>query len=448
MTEVASRNRLFFLLPFAPRLDATHGGSKAIAQLLSRLAIRHKLAVVYLRGAGEPPLGERLRDRLDLVKEVERPWTRDSIAAQCVRRSRLAASLIRHKPIWVADWSSEAYAAAVQSLVKRWQPDIVHIAYHVMGQYLPALRDCKAPRILTEHEPGNRAAPLVTSSGTMARLLNHFDRKAWRRFEPAVIRQVQAIVAFTESDRQAIECLAPGTPVVTIPLGTELLESPLDPLGSLPRNLLFFGNFIHPPNVDAALRTVRSIFPPLQARFPDLELYLVGDKPPAELRRMANTKIRVTGPVPDLAPYINRASIFIAPLRLGGGMRLKVLEALGAGKAIVASPRALEGLNVVDGETVCIAESDAAFCVAIAQLLDHPARRISMANAARAWACANLGWDRSIAAYEALHAQIIAKSHQISRCVDWDKSLRAKPHQEQNTTRIFPSNPSDGELSR
>jgi glycosyltransferase involved in cell wall biosynthesis len=331
-----------------------------------------------------------LRDRFDLVKEVERPWTRDSIVAQCVRRSRLGVSLIRHRPIWVTDWTSQAYAATVQSLAKKWQPDVIQIEYHVMAQYLPALRDCKAPRVLTEHEPGNRAAPLITSSGTIARLLNHFDRKAGRRFEPAVIRQVQAVVVFTESDRLAIESLAPGTRVVRIPLGTELLESPLDPLGSLPRNLLFFGNFIHPPNVDAALRTVRTIFLPLQARFPDLELYLVGDKPPAELRRMANTKIRVTGHVPDLAPYINRASIFIAPLRLGGGMRLKVLEALGAGKAIVASPRALEGLNVVDGETVCIAESDAAFCVAIAELLEHPEKRISMGNAARAWACANL----------------------------------------------------------
>jgi glycosyltransferase involved in cell wall biosynthesis len=443
VTEVASSNRLFFLLPFPPRLDANHGGSKAIAQLLSRLAIRHKLAVVYLRGAGEPPLDEHLRDRLDLAKEVERPWTRDSITAQCVRRTRLGVSLIRRKPIWVADWSSKAYAATVQSLVKRWQPDIVHIAYHVMGQYLPALRDCQAPRILTEYEPGNRAASFITSSGSIAGLLNHVDRKAWKRFEPAVIRQVRAVVVFTESDKQAVESLAPGTRVVRIPLGTELLESPLDPEGSLPRNLLFFGNFIHPPNVDAALRTVRTIFLPLQARFPDLELYLVGDKPPAELKRMANTKIRVTGRVPDLAPYINRASIFIAPLRLGGGMRLKVLEALGAGKAIVASPRALEGLNVVDGETVYIAESDAAFCVAIAELLDHPEKRISIANAARAWACANLTWDRSIGAYEALHAQLVASSQQISLCLDWDKSPSAKPHQEHYTTGIFPTNPSD-----
>lgn len=412
MTELAKANRLFFLLPFAPRLDASHGGSKAIAQLLLNLAIRHKLAVVYLRGAGEPPFDERLRERLDLVKEVERPWTRKSTVNQCIRRGRMAVSLIRHQPVWVTDWSSQAYAAKIKSLAEKWQPDVIHIQYHIMAQYLPALRNCKAPRVLTEHEPGDRAAPLITSSGHIARVLNHFDRKAWSRFEPAAIRQVQAVVVFTEGDRQAIKSLAPETPVVRIPLGTELLESPMDPLGSLPRNLLFFGNFIHPPNIDAALRTVRALFPPLQTRFPDLELYIVGDKPPIELRRMANTKIRITGHVPDLARYIDRASVIIAPLRVGGGMRLKVLETLGAGKAMVASPRALEGLNVINRETVCIAESDAEFCGAIAELLVHPEKRVSMAKAARTWACANLGWDKSIAAYEALHAQLLAGSLQ------------------------------------
>ena len=416
VTEVARANRLLFLLPFAPRLDGTHGGSKAIAQLLSRLAIRHKLAVVYLRGAGERPFDNRLRERLDLVKEVERPWTKGSKANQCIRRGRMAVSLIRHRPMWVTDCTSQAYAAIVESLAKKWQPDVIQIEYHVMAQYLPALRDCKAPRVLTEHEPGNRAIPSITSSSSIARLLNYFDKEAWRRYEPLVIRQVQAVIVFTESDRQAIESLAPGTPVVRIPLGTELPATPLDPLGTLPHSLLFFGNFIHPPNVDAALRTVLTIFPPLQARFPDLELYIVGDKPPAKLKRVADSKIHVTGCVPDLAGYINRASIFIAPLRAGGGMRLKVIEALGAGKAVVASPRALEGLNVRDRETVWIAESDAEFCAAIAELLLHPEKRISLANGARAWACANLGWDKSIVAYEALHTQLVASPREIS-CV-------------------------------
>jgi polysaccharide biosynthesis protein PslH len=407
VAESERPDRLLFLAPFAPRLDGVHGGSKAIAQLLSRLAIRHKLAVVYLRGAEEPPIDARLLEKLHMVKEVERPWTGTSMGIQYIRRGRMAMSLMRHRPMWVTAWASETYAKTVQAFVKKWQPDVVHIGYHIMAQYLPALRDCNAPRVLTEYEPGNRASPFIASSSAIARLLNHFDRQAWKRFEPAVIRQVQAVVVFTESDRSAIEFLATRTPISKIPLGTELPQSSLNPVGSLPRNLLFFGNFIHPPNVDAALRIVRTIFPTLQARFPDLEVYIVGENPTVELKRRANTKIHITGNVPDLIPYLDRASIFVGPVRFGGGMRLKILEALGAGKAIVASRRAVEGLNVTDGKDLCLAESDAEFCTAIAALLDNPKRRVSVAQAARAWACANLSWDNSIAAYEALHARLL-----------------------------------------
>jgi glycosyltransferase involved in cell wall biosynthesis len=319
----------------------------------------------------------------------------------------MVLSLIWHKPMWVTDWTSHTYAAAVESAAKSWQPDVVHVAYHVMGQYLSALDDSKAPLVLTEHEPGSRAAPFITASNSIARLLNRFDRNAWLRYESDVIRQVQAVVVFTENDRRAIESLAPGASIVRIPLGTELLARPLDPLGSIPRNLLFFGNFTHPPNVDAAMRTIRKIFTPLQTRFPDLELNVVGDKPPAELTRLANGKIRVTGCVPDLLPYINRASIFIAPLRVGGGMRLKVLETLAAGKAVVASSLAVEGLDVVNGETLWLAESDAEFCQAVSYLLAHPEKRVAMAKQAREWACVNVTWDKSIDEYDALHARLI-----------------------------------------
>jgi glycosyltransferase involved in cell wall biosynthesis len=348
----------------------------------------------------------------------------------------MAVSLIRHRPTWVTHCASSAYATSIESFAKSWQPDVIHVEYHVMGQYLPALRDCKAPRLLVEHEPGNRASSPIGSPRSLIRLVNYFDRNAWRQYEPAVIRQVQAVVAFTENDRQAIQSLVPGTPVVRIPIGTELSASPMDPLGSLPRNLLFFGNFMHPPNVEAALRIMQKIFPPLQRKFPDLELYMVGDNPPAELKQMADSKIHVTGCVSDIAPYLDRASMIIAPLRAGGGMRLKVLEALGAGKALVASPRALEGINAVERPNVYVAESDAEFCQAIAELLLSPEKRMRLANEAWEWACANLSWDKSIAAYEALHAQLIA-----------NRTVRSTPAQEHEPMRPSPGEPGAGEAT-
>jgi glycosyltransferase involved in cell wall biosynthesis len=190
----------------------------------------------------------------------------------------------------------------------------------------------------------------------------------------------------------------------------ELPERPLNPLGAPPLNLLFIGNFRHLPNVDAALRLTSTIFPRVQARVPGLILYIVGDHPTRQIRQMATSTVVVTGRVPDVTPHLDRAALVVVPLRLGGGMRVKMLEALAAGKAVVASPLAVEGLDVMDGKHVLLADSDRQFEDAIVQLLTQPERRTALAAHARNWACANLDWERSVAAYERLYENLITCS--------------------------------------
>jgi glycosyltransferase involved in cell wall biosynthesis len=111
-----------------------------------------------------------------------------------------------------------------------------------------------------------------------------------------------------------------------------------------------------------------------------------------------------------VTPYLDRAAVVVVPLRMGGGMRVKVLEALAAGKAVVASRLAVEGLDVVDGKQILLAETDKQFIDAIVQLLYYTERRTALAVCARAWACANLGWEGSIAAYDALYESLIQRS--------------------------------------
>jgi glycosyltransferase involved in cell wall biosynthesis len=132
-------------------------------------------------------------------------------------------------------------------------------------------------------------------------------------------------------------------------------------VGSEDGRLLFVGNFGHPPNVDAAFRLTRDILPAVRRGGLSVQLDLVGDNPPPELREMASPVVNVTGRVPDVTPYLDRASLVVVPLRMGGGMRVKVLEALGAGKAVVASHLATEGLDLVDGQHVVHAETDDEF---------------------------------------------------------------------------------------
>jgi glycosyltransferase involved in cell wall biosynthesis len=218
---------------------------------------------------------------------------------------------------------------------------------------------------------------------------------------------VQAVTVFTERDRDEFTGLGAPTPISVIPFGVEAPEHPLDPLGS-GDIVLFLGNFAHQPNVDAALRLGGAIFPRLRALHPQATLELVGPEPPPELRALEAEGVLVTGAVPDVMPHLDHASVFVAPLRLGGGMRVKVLEALAAGKAVVASPLAVEGLEVRDGVELVLAETDDEFVERVAQLLADLARRQALAERARRFALERLGWEHALAAYERLHASLLS----------------------------------------
>ena len=135
---------------------------------------------------------------------------------------------------------------------------------------------------------------------------------------------------------------------------------------------------------------------------------MIGDRPPAWLRDGSWPGVTVTGKVPDVTPHLDRAAVVVAPLSTGGGLRVKVLEALAFGKALVASPLAVEGIALTDGRNYLRADGDAAFADAVALLLGDERRRVELGRAAREWAEANLGWQVTVAAYEALYAELLA----------------------------------------
>lgn len=398
--------KILFLAPFPPRIDGAHGGARVMAQFLYRLTTRHRVTLLYLRGPGEGPIDDTLRDHCEIAEEFARGPTADSRSAEIVSALDLWLGLVRGTPAWASEWWAPSLAERVREIARTWEPDIVQLEFHVMGRYLGALADSHARRVLTEHDPGAKAArQRLDAHLTPGRLMPYLDARAWQRFERAILRQVDAVVVFTERDRQAVEELTASTRVVRIPLGATLPEEPLDPLG-VPDTLLFVGNFEHPPNVDAAVRLIRDILPLVRATRPEATLTIVGDHVSSEIRRLAGTAVVVTGRVPDVEPYLDRAAVVVVPLRLGGGMRVKVLEALAAGKAVVASPLAVEGLDVSDGEQVRLATTDQEFCQAIVRLLDDPAARAALAARARRWASENLDWETSVAAYEALYSSL------------------------------------------
>lgn len=403
---MTARRRLLILAPFAPRLDAKHGGSKAIAELVAEQCQRHEVALVYLRGRDEPPIEHTLRARCTLVREV--PHTHPAGLARWARRMRVACSPFVGTPLWAAWWAVPEFATCAAEVAASWRPDIVRFEYTIMGQYASALHRCPAARVLVEYDAdpgfGGRTSGM---RGAVQGLLRPLDRWAWRRYRARVMRQVAAVVVFTEKDRAAILPLADGRPVVTIPLGVALPASPLSAVGGPRPSLLFVGSYNHAPNADAAARLVERILPLVRAEEPDARLVLVGTNPPAALRRYVGPGVELAEAVPDVAPYLDAASVVVVPLRGGGGMRIKVLDALAAGKALVASRLAVEGLDVRDGVECCLAESDEEFARRIVPLLKDQEHRARLGRQARQWALDHVSWARVAESYERLYDRLL-----------------------------------------
>lgn len=402
------RRRVLVLAPFTPSTSGRHGGSRLMAQWIAQLARRHRVALLSLRWPEEPPTDPVLASACDLLREITPPAPPPGRLRQLGSRATRRLGILRGRPRWVTAVRVPAFAAAARELVAGWAPEVVQIEYHVMGQYVPALEGSTAPRVLTNYDPGLSAARERYAAGRgVSRIKNALDLRAWRSYEGKVLRSVHAAVVFSDRDRRVLLPLAGTTPVVRITPGLDLPAHPLSAVGTDPSSVLFVGNFQHFPNVSAARRLITEILPRVHASHPTATATIVGSSPPAYLRALAGERVAVTGWVPDATPYLDRAAVVVAPITEGGGIRIKVLEALAAGKAVVASPLGAEGVPLGDSAPLLLAESDEELAAAIANLLADPARRAALGSRARAWAAAHLGWQRSMDAFDELYDRLL-----------------------------------------
>lgn len=400
------RRRVLFLLPFPPDPDGLHGGSRMTGQLLEALTARHEVGAVYLRGPGDAAVSPSLRGLLAVCEEVPRREP-SSASGRAVRAAARLAGLATGRPVWVSDWTEPGFAVAAAEVVAAWKPAVVQAEFHVMAQYLSAVDG--PTTVLGDHEPGAAAsADRIRFEHGIRRLLRRVDTSAWRRYERSALRHVAAVVVFTDEDAAAVRAAGAPVRVERIRPGVRLRASKATDCVADPPRIVFLGSFVHPPNVESALRLCRSVYPLVRARRPDAVLEIVGDAPPPELRALAAPGVVVTGRVDDPSPYLARAAIVAAPIASGGGIRMKVLEALAAGKAVVATPRALAGIPVVAGEHALVASDDEDFAGAVVTLLDDADLRRRIGSAAHAWTAAHLSWADAAAAYAALYEDLLA----------------------------------------
>lgn len=404
------RRKILMLLPFPPSLEPRHGGQKVMGRLAHGLAGRHEVALLYARRPGEEPADSHIGERCARVEEVEAPGAPTGVR-RGLRRARTGLALLGGRPSLVSRWRLPGLRRRLRRLLDEWEPDVLQVEHQVMGQFLRDAESGSAVRVLTAHETGADAAEGggVALPAWLGPIGVALERRAWTRYEESLLVRVDAVVAFTRRDCERLRPRGGHVELRRVPLGIDPPAEPAPGDGGEGNRILFFGSFRHPPNVEAARRLVRRILPLVRRQVPAARLDLVGESPPPDLSERDGELVSVTGFVPSIEPFLERAAVVAAPLRFGGGTRVKVIESLAAGKAVVATPLAVAGLDVRPGESVLLAEDDAQLAEAIAGLLEDADARRRLESAARRWASERDGWDAFVSAYEQLYEDLLGR---------------------------------------
>lgn len=287
--------------------------------------------------------------------------------------------------------------------------DIVQIEDSHMSAYLDFLPDSMTPRtVLTFHDVNfdkferiSRLEPKRTR-----KIRSWLHSRLMRRWEPYHSEKFGHCVAMSNSDRNLLKAVNPKLKIDVIPNGVDTKLYPQLPFPENVFRILFVGNMAYRPNIDAVTFFCESIYPRIKAEFPKIEFWIVGKDPSPEVLCLKGNGIKVTGQVDDLIPYYKDSAVCVAPLRAGGGTRLKILEAMALGRPVVTTSVGCEGLEVKHGTDLFIADQPDQFADYTLQLLKDKQKWLEMTKNARQLAVNFYDWDVIAQAHLNLYEKI------------------------------------------
>ena len=346
--------RILFIVDDVPHSGAA-GGYQIVFQRLRRLVERgHEVGVACFCDPGKQQLADDLRRIARWVRLIPRP---------CVQSHAILARVLRYRRPW---WFARAYSPRMEKvvgdMVEELEFPVAVAEFSVMGQYfllnryLPAVRrviSCHSSpwfgclRALKVHRPGSYAwSALVCRMAGM------------KRFEFTVYRNADWIITLSPDERYWLLTMAPGLDISIVPPGVDTARFLPRPPEKTEKAVMFMGRFGDETNVDAVLWFVSSVWPRIVSRQPEIRFYVVGPEPPPPVRALvkADSRIVVTGRVADVRPYLERARVFVCPVRFGCGLRTKVLDAMAGGLPVVSTMLGMEGIPAEPGGNCFIAD--------------------------------------------------------------------------------------------
>lgn len=243
---------------------------------------------------------------------------------------------------------------------------------------------------------------VATDSSLAKRAAYSIEARKMASYERDALRKFHHVIAVSEHDRQQMLAMDPSCSISVVPTGVDTEKYTVAPPATAdPPRIAFLGSMDWEPNIDAVTYFCREIFPCVRAQVPAAVFQIVGRNPHASVKQLSSDRVQVTGTVPSVTEYLRDATVVVVPLRIGGGTRLKIFEAMATGKAVISTSIGAEGLAVQNGRDLILADDAEAFAEAAIRLLGDAALRRRYEQAAARLA-AQYDWSNIVQQFAAV----------------------------------------------
>ncbi len=390
---------------------------------IKQLSKRHDITLVFF-AESESDI-EAVKHLQPFCERVE--WVKFSPSFASINTAIHCLSRI---PLQVHYWYSPQMQRKINQLLAEENFQLIHAQLFRMGQYVIKTEGIAKVLDLCDSLALNlsRRAELDC---TPKRFLVKLEEKRVRRYEVEIMKAFDSGTVVAHFDRDYLLNQDNSLNLSVVPMGVDLkyfqplkvnndsngadvtekqnmtLTVQEDFADDRSKNLLFTGTMNYFPNSDAVIYFCNNVFPLIQKRYPDATFYIVGNHPTEQIRRLSEQKgVVVTGYVPDIRPYFEKASVFVAPLRAGSGIQTKNLEAMAMGIPIVTTSIGAMGLEAETDTELLIADTPETFAERVIHLIENPDIRQNLANAGRKRVEASYDWQVLVNRLEQVYDQI------------------------------------------
>lgn len=361
--------RILFVTPFLPS-PPRFGAERRLDGLARELGRRHELSLLWFN-ADNAEVPASIESTRSYCKEVLTTAVNAPGVLQGRRMLQLRSLLSRH--------SFERLRAAArhdfQTLLDRTLAGTLYDVVQFEGLEVAAFRFNRRSAGLFVLDEHNIEYDSLARAARVARepARRFYRALSWRkvaREERAAWRRFDGIALTSKRDQALLVSQCPEARTAVVPNGVNLSQFPRSPNAGSPGELLFFGALNYAPNQDAVDHFITRILPQIRRANPLAKLSIVGPGAPQSMRDRQGNGVELVGLVDDIAPYIDRAAAVVVPLRFGGGTRLKIVEALAKGKAVISTTLGAEGLAVAHEQHLLLADEPTDFARQVLRVLD------------------------------------------------------------------------------